>query len=453
MKRSGLRQFIYCVVLAVAAGGQMAIAQSGANDGTPIALEQNTGSDEAIRQRIIAIFNELDGLRSVDVAVKSGVVTLSGIVGEGRLAHRADSLASRVDGVVAVTDNIQEETSVGERLVPVYERLQSRGLQAASYIPLLFVAAALWLVIATIGFSLARRQWPFSRLAPNAFIADFLRQLVRICFVIIGGVLALDILGATALLGTFLGAAGIVGLAVGFAVRDTVENYIASILLSVRQPFRPEDFVRIDAYEGFVISLTARATILIDIDGNHIRIPNATVFKSTIVNYTTNPQRRFTFEVGIAAESNLERALSLGLETLRAQPFMLDEPAADAWIEDLGDSNVVLTFVGWVDQHETNLLKARSEALRLVKRALENDGIALPEPIYRVIFDGDTPASGDPTAIRQRPAEGRKEAESAQANDTAVDREFRRRVSEERDAKGSGDLLDESAPNEFGDRR
>ena len=453
MNRSSLRQLICCLLLTISAGGHFAFAQTSNRDSATIAIEKNVVSDAAIRQRIDAIFDELDGLKTVEVSVNSGVVTLSGVVGEVRLANRAGNIASRVEGVVAVTDNIREETSVGERLVPVYERLQSRGLQAASYIPLLFIAAALWLAISFIGFSLARRGWPFSRLAPNAFIADFLRQLVRICFVIIGGVLALDILGATALLGTFLGAAGIVGLAVGFAVRDTVENYIASILLSVRQPFRPEDFVKIGDFEGFVISLTARATILIDIDGNHIRIPNATVFKSTIVNYTTNPQRRFTFDVGIAANSNLERALSIGLETLRAQPFMLNEPAADAWIENLGNSNVVLTFVGWVDQHETNLLKARSEAIRLVKRALESDGISLPEPTYRVLFDGDADEEENPVATAEKPATRRARGDSAKANDTAVDYEFRRRVSEERDAKGSDDLLDESAPNEFGARR
>ena len=67
---------------------------------------------------------------------------------------------------------------------------------------------------------------------------------------IAGVVVALDILGATALLSTILGAAGIVGLAIGFAVRDTVENFIASILLSIRQPFRPNDAIEIEGDRG-----------------------------------------------------------------------------------------------------------------------------------------------------------------------------------------------------------
>jgi small-conductance mechanosensitive channel len=99
----------------------------------------------------------------------------------------------------------------------------------------------------------------------------------QIGFGIAGLVVALDILNATELLGAVLGAAGVAGLALGFAVRDTIENFIASILLSLRQPFGPRDFVDIDGVQGSVARLTSRATILVSPDGNQIRIPNAAV--------------------------------------------------------------------------------------------------------------------------------------------------------------------------------
>jgi len=84
---------------------------------------------------------------------------------------------------------------------------------------------------------------PWNRIAPNAFIAELYRQLVRLMFIVGALVIALDVMNATALISTILGAAGIIGLALGFAVRDTVENFIASIMLSIRQPFRPNDTV------------------------------------------------------------------------------------------------------------------------------------------------------------------------------------------------------------------
>lgn len=431
-----------------------------AENPTPAGNAQNMPSnadaaaDTAIQNRLEGIFSQIEGLSTVDVSVHYGVVTLGGEVQEAQLASRARELAGNLEGVVAVNGRILVETSVGERLEPVYERLEDRAGQTLNYLPLLLVAFIVCIAVSVFGLYLASRSWPWSRIAPNAFIADLLRQIVRIVFFVIGGVLALDILGATALLGTLLGAAGIVGLAVGFAVRDTVENYIASILLSIRQPFRPKDLVKIDAFEGFVISLTSRATILMEVDGNHIRIPNATVFKSAITNYTVNPQRRFTFELGVSADSDLDVALKIGLETIARQDFILDDPEADAWIEELGDSNVVLTFVGWIDQSSTNWAKARSEAMRLVKRALEANGFSLPEPIYRLRFDDDdlksalTGFSGTEEKPMERKPKTVRE-ETARPQNTDIDAGLQQRMDRERRSRGRGDLLNEHAPNEF----
>jgi small conductance mechanosensitive channel len=154
--------------------------------------------------------------------------------------------------------------------------------------------AAFWWCAGHLSASqqLARR---FER---NPLLRDLVRQLVRMAIIGVGLVLALEIIDASALLGTVLGAAGVVGLAVGFALRDTVENYIASLLLSLRQPFAHDDLVVIDGNEGRVVRLTPRATILLTLDGNHTRIPNAMVYKAVIVNYTRNPKRRFSFDVG-----------------------------------------------------------------------------------------------------------------------------------------------------------
>ena len=167
-----------------------------------------------------------------------------------------------------------------------------------AYLPLLAVAVLAFGVVVVIGFFIARREQPWDKLAPNAFIADIYRQLIRLAFIMIALVVALDILGATALLSTILGAAGIIGLAIGFAVRDTVENFLSSVMLSIRQPFRPNDTVEIGGDTGKVIRLTSRATILLSFEGNHIRIPNATVFKSRIINYSRNPSRRFPVRAG-----------------------------------------------------------------------------------------------------------------------------------------------------------
>ncbi|NNE21290.1 MAG: mechanosensitive ion channel [Rhizobiales bacterium] len=420
-------------------------------------------SDSEIDQRLEGIFDEIDGLQNVHATVAAGVVTLTGEVNEQQYAEKAATLAKRVDGVVAVNNEIIEQTAVTERLVPVLGRFEKRLGQAVDYLPLVMIAVAVWLCVSAFGWFIASRCRPWSWLAPNAFISELIRQFVRIVFLVIGAVLALDILGATAVLGTILGAAGIVGLAIGFAVRDTVENYIASILLSIRQPFQPKELVHIDGFEGHVIRLTSRATILMDRDGNHIRIPNATVFKSKIVNYSRNPERRFTFELGVDADSVLEDALAICLEELRCLEFVLDDPAPAAWIEAVGDSNVVIGLAGWVDQTYSNFVKARSESIRRVKLRLEESGFALPEPIYRLRFDnapsgvvgGVASTRTSLKSRRETPQRTSGEVVSAKASDaatdTTVDKSVVKKVDEERARdKNANDLLSDQANDELG---
>src|SRR3546814_13762518 len=96
------------------------------------------------------------------------------------------------------------------------------------------------------------------------------------------------------------------------------------------------------------------------LEGNHLRIPNSTVFKAVILNYTRNPERRFDFELGIDANDDPVDGMAVGLRAIRALDFVLDTPAATAIIEDVGDSNIVLRFFGWVDQSQTDFLKGRS---------------------------------------------------------------------------------------------
>ena len=179
---------------------------------------------------------------------------------------------------------------------------------------------------------------------------------------------------------TILGAAGIVGLAIGFAVRDTVENFIASIMLSVRQPFRPNDAVEINGDEGKVIHLTSRATVLLSFDGNHIRIPNATVFKSRIVNYSRNAERRFLFDIGVAPDTDLSHAHTVAEEVLGTLPFLLATPAPAVWTQDVGDSTITLRITGWIDQTKTGLLLAKGETIRMILARFGQAGIEMPNP-------------------------------------------------------------------------
>ncbi|WP_137703059.1 mechanosensitive ion channel domain-containing protein [Marimonas lutisalis] len=399
-----------------------------------ITVEDSATQDAAIAVRIRDILSELGGYEDVTVTVSSGIVTLRGTTLDNASAARLNEIAGRVEGVVTIQNKVVETTDVVERLNPAMQRFSDRLKQFIAYLPLLSVAMLAFLLVVVLGFFIARRKRPWDRLAPNSFIADIYRQLIRLAAIIAGMVVALDILDATALLSTILGAAGIVGLAIGFAVRDTVENFIASIMLSIRQPFRPNDAIEIGGDEGKVIRLTSRATILLNWDGNHVRIPNSTVFKSRILNYSRNPERRFQFDLGVAYGTDLAQALTLAHDTTNALPFVLDSPAVNVWLTELGGSDIGLRVTAWIDQRETSILQARSEAIRQVLASFEAVGIEMPEPTYRVLTgDLETPAA--PIAAT---APDSAPAFSVNAN---AEQELAEIVEQEREAMKHEDLL------------
>ena len=340
--------------------------------------------DSTTAARLRAVFGAIDEFEGVRVRVESGVVQLAGTVLDAATKEDAAALASRLPGVLYVDNDLEEETDVEARVSPALERLQAFWDGAVAYLPAFGVALAVLLVFLLLARLVSRWNAPFERFGIRPLVRELLQRTLAALFFVVGLVLALDILGVTALVGAVLGTAGVVGLALGFAFQDIVENYFAGVLLSVRQPFAVGDLVDVDAHHGKVVRLTARELVLMTIEGNHLRLPNATVFKSPITNYTRNPLRRFDFSLGVANEEDLAAALDLGRQRLRQMPGVLDEPPPLALVRELADSNVAVQFAGWVDQREADFVKVRSEALRLVKSAFDEAGIEMPEPIYRV---------------------------------------------------------------------
>jgi small-conductance mechanosensitive channel len=442
-----LAGLLLALVLSTASHAGMAQQGADAPDpGSPIAVGADAVSDADIASRVQGILGAIDAYGDVRATVVSGVVTLEGSVAEANEVAPLGQLVGRIEGVVTVANRVEASGDVAERLNPVVTRLEARLRGLVGALPLLLVALLVLGAFVGLGALAARPQRLYGRISPNAFIADIYRQLVRIAFIFAGVVAALEIMGATALLGTLLGAAGIIGLAVGFGVRDTIENFVASLMLSVRQPFEPNDLVELEGEVGHVIRLTSRATVLLSPDGNHIRLPNSVVFKSKIVNYTRNPDRRFSFDLGVDPAEDLALALKTGIDAVRTLPFVLDDPPAAAWVEEVGESSVALRFTGWIDQRRTEFSMARGEAIRMAKNALETGGFTLPEPLYRLRLESGGQFPPAPAAeVPRRPAP----PSVAEAMDPVKAGVIDQKVeAERRSAGGAEDLLSPSAPLE-----
>ena len=415
-------------------------------------------TDAALSTRIQTILDTVPTFEGVSADVTEGVVTLQGEVLNVAEREELNALVSDLDGVVYVVDEVGLETEVGRTLSPALTKLREYARNVVAFLPLsgvaLLVLLAFWLLAALVG----RWQAPYRRLRVNPLLQELIRQLVRTLVFLVGLLLALDVLGATPFVAAILGTAGVAGLAVGFAFRDIVENYLAGVLMSVRQPFRRNDLVEVGGFTGKVVRLTARELVLMTLDGNHVRIPNATVFNSELTNYTRNPRRRFEVLVGVDVEEDLNVVQRLGIETLHKMKGVMDTPPPFALIQELGDFNVIVAFYGWVDQREADFLKVNSQAIRLVKEAFDQAGVLMPEPITNVRVQqvpkgqrlveepGETGERVDETAPKTKVRSNTVSsavAEDAKSIDVSLDSHLDAQIEEEQALSSEEDLLEE----------
>ncbi len=363
-----------------------------------LAVQGTLEQADQLEQRIGELLDAVPLLEQVEYRFHAGVVTLAGTVASREAREAAVELIGRLDGVLHVVDEIGIDKSLQRRLASVFEELADRLRGGLARLPLLALAFALFVGFVFLGRWLKRLEAPYRALSDKLLLQNLVRQIVFALVIGVGLFAALHLLDASAVLGTLLGAAGVVGLALSFAFRDIIENFLAGILLALRQPFRARDVVEIDGRIGTVLRLTASETILMTADGNHLRLPNATVFKGSVLNYSTNPQRRFTVSVGVGANEDLVAVQALGIEQLRTVQGVSADPAPTAQVVELGDSDVRLEFYGWVDQREASFVKVSSEAVRRIKDRMDEAGVDLPIPSYSVQLQRAPRTSSEPGA-------------------------------------------------------
>jgi len=427
--------FLIMIIVICLAGGPagMAQAQEAADNAAPI-LVAGAPSDQAIRERLESVLAAIDDVDEIAVGVEQGVVTLSGEVSNARSARELMAIANRVEGVIHVQSRLTEETDVSARVRPATRKFQDMGAAALQMLPVALVALLVIVIFWMLGQWAGSRSGWLRRIGLSELASNLGKRIVRLVITGLGVLIALEILDATALVGAILGVAGVAGIAVGFAFRNIVENYLAGVLLSARNPFDVGDIIEVGAFTGTVVRLTSRDTVLMTRDGNHLRIPNSLIITSAMTNFTRNPLRRLEFNVGVSVDLDLQQARSLGIDTLRAMPGILADPGPQVLVAELGDSTVQLRFLAWINQHDSDFLKARSEAIRQIKAAYDKAGIEMPEPIYRIhLRDSNTqPASTETSAVPDAPASASAHVASpTNADDVAADDTIDRQIAQE----------------------
>lgn len=206
--------------------------------------------------------------------------------------------------------------------------------------------------------------------------------------VVAGFVYALNALNIA--VGPVLGALGVGGLALAFALQDIIENLIAGIMLQTRRPFRIGDQVVVGGYEGQIEDISLRATILRTYDGRRVFVPSADVLKNAIENNTAFDRRRTTLLVGVAYDTDLEMARSTIIEALTGMETVLATPQPEAFVETFGESSIDFAVRFWHRPRILELWEARHDAAVAIKQAFDAASIDIPFPIQTIELSAGT---------------------------------------------------------------
>ena len=227
---------------------------------------------------------------------------------------------------------------------------------------------------------------PISFVSTSQLIRLVTRRLISILFILFGFYIFLRFAGLSEFAVAVLSGTGVMGLIIGFAFKDIAENFISSLLLSIQKPFKIDDVIEVEGRIGVVKQVTARATTLVDFDGDHIQIPNATVYKNIIRNLTANPKSRGKFVIGIGYDSSIIESQKIAMEVLANTEAVLTEPEPQVLVDVLASSTVNLKVYFWINTHTHSLLKVSSFLMRTIMREFEKRGINMPDDAREIIF-------------------------------------------------------------------
>ncbi len=255
-----------------------------------------------------------------------------------------------------------------EAWVVAFQRLLP-NIAVAVVVFALFLLAA-WIVKRSF-IAWAKRR---DRTNLGEVLGSFLRWVV----IVAGGLIALTIVIPSLKPGDLVAGLGIGSVAIGFAFKDILQNWLAGLLLLLRQPFRLNDQIVINGYEGTVRRIETRATIIATYDGRDIIVPNAEVYSNAVTVNTAHEKRRSDYDVGIGYGDSIDVARETILECLAEVDGVEKEPAPEVLVWDLASSTVNLRVRWWTNSLRTDVVHVRSGVLETIKKALDRAGIDMP---------------------------------------------------------------------------
>ena len=272
--------------------------------------------------------------------------------------------------------------------VKVQDKLVDWVRQLILHLPNFLIA----LLIIVVGWYLARYIYRVVhqlvlRASGSRNVSDLLASISRVIVVGLALFIGLSVLGLSSVVASGLAGAGIVGLAIGFALQDPLANLFSGIMMSVKELYRVGDLVETNGHLGLIQGITLRTTLLKTLQGQEVAIPNKDVLQSPLVNYTTTGSRRIDLSFGVSYGDDLGNVRQVAKRAIESAVTQLPDREVEVYWTEFGDSSINGVIRFWQSEtSQRDFLASRSQAIEALKTAFDDADIMIPFPIRTLDF-------------------------------------------------------------------
>jgi small conductance mechanosensitive channel len=253
------------------------------------------------------------------------------------------------------------------------------GLIGSRLIALVLLWLFVWLLVRYLSFWIRVVDERVFAIELDERDVTTLERLLAIAIILIAMVVTLAILGLTSLLYSALTAAGVFGIAIGFATKDIAANFISGIIILIDRPFVVGDAIEVNNIGGTVAKISLRSTQLVTWDGTSVYIPNSMVATQATTNYSVIDYRRILFVVSVLSTVDLNRAIKVIQDTLDAEPRLLADRPPSIYVDQIRDYMVDLQVIAYTSGD--SLFSVQSDLKKAITTAFTSQGINLAVPI------------------------------------------------------------------------
>lgn len=278
--------------------------------------------------------------------------------------------------------NIDKSTQlVLDKLQGWYEDLVSL---LPNFVIAILIVVTFWLIAKTIRNIMSRI---LSRFLSNRSAVDLALAITSFLIILIGLVIALEVMGWHKAVTSVLASIGIIGLALGLAFQDAASNLISGVSMAIHSPINVGDIIETNDILGTVTQIGLRSTTIYVPHGQDVVIPNRLIFQNPYRHFTINGIRRIDLACGISYGELLPDVESVVLDAIKKIDYLRKDRPVEFFYTEFGDSSINFVVRYWVNfRRIPDFMKAQSDGIKNIKAAFNEHDITIPFPIRTLDF-------------------------------------------------------------------